>query len=96
MQKHAAMLRTALTMDERDLERAMLRKSVDSLAGEAHRCVDCGRSPLIGETLYRFAAAGAVCELCRPLRDGEPESRERVRNSEYGHAVRIHRLKPAQ
>ena len=56
---------------------------------------DCGRTPLIGETLYRFAAAESVCELCRPLRGGEPESSARVRSSEYGHAVRIHRLSPA-
>ena len=89
------MLRTAPTMDEQDLERAMLRTSVDTLAGELHRCADCGRTPLIGERLYRFAASATVCELCRPLRGGEPESSERVRNGEYGHAVRIHRLNPA-
>jgi hypothetical protein len=82
-------------MDEQDLERAMLRKSVDTLAGETNRCVDCGRTPLIGETLYRFASAATVCELCKPLRGGAPESFERVRNSECGNAVRIHRLKPA-
>jgi hypothetical protein len=89
------MLRTAPTMDEQDLERAMLRTSVDTLAGEMHRCVDCGRTPLIGEKLYRFAASATVCELCKPLRGGQPDSSERVRNGEYGHAVRIHRVNPA-
>jgi hypothetical protein len=82
-------------MDEQDLERAMLRKSVDTLAGETNRCVDCGRTPLIGEKLYHFPASATVCELCKPLRGGEPESFERVRNSECGNTVRIHRLKPA-
>lgn len=86
------MARTATTIDEHDLERALLRKSVGVLASDLHRCVDCGRTPLIGETLYRYAAAAAVCELCRPLRRGEPEARERVRNSEYGHTVRVRRL----
>jgi hypothetical protein len=86
------MARTASTIDEQDLERALLRKSVGALATEAHRCADCGRTPLIGETLYRFAKAAMVCELCRPLRRGEPEASERVRNSEYGHAVRVHRI----
>jgi hypothetical protein len=86
------MHRTATTIDEQDLERALLRKSVGALAEEMHRCTDCGRTPLIGETLYRYAAAEPVCELCRPLRRAEPASRERVRNSEYGHTVRIHRL----
>jgi hypothetical protein len=95
MQNHAVMLRTGPRMDERDLERAMLRKSAAALAVEAHRCSDCGRTPLIGETLYRFAAAESVCELCRPLRGGDPESSARVRSSEYGHAVRIHRLSQA-
>jgi hypothetical protein len=86
------MPRTATTIDEQDLERALLRKSVGTLAAESQRCTDCGRTPLIGETLYRFASAAAVCELCRPLRRDEPGGRERVRNGEAGHAVRIHRL----
>lgn len=86
------MPRAASKIDEQDLERALLRKSVGVLATDADRCADCGRSPLIGETLYRFAAGVTVCELCRPLRRGEPDGSERVRNSEYGHAVRVHRL----
>ena len=86
------MPRSASTIDEQDLERALLRKSVDALATELHRCTDCGRTPLIGETLYRYAAGEPVCELCRPLRRGEPDGSERVRNSEYGHAVRVQRL----
>ena len=95
-EKHDGMpLRTPPKIDEGDLERAMLRRSVDSLAGEAARCADCGRTPLIGETLYRYAEAAAVCELCKPLRSRAPESSERVRNGEAGHAVRVHRLHPA-
>jgi hypothetical protein len=86
------MSRTASTIDEQDLEHALLRKCIGALATDADRCVDCGRTPLIGETLYRYAAAEPVCELCRPLRREAPDGDERVRNSEYGHAVRIHRL----
>jgi hypothetical protein len=86
------MPRSASTIDEQDLERALLRKSVGALSEELHRCADCGRTPLIGETLYRYAAGEPVCELCRPLRRAEPLGRERVRNGEAGHAVRIHRL----
>jgi hypothetical protein len=89
------MFRTAPTMDEQDLERAMLRTSVDLLAGEMHRCADCGRTPLIGEKLYRFASSETVCELCKPLRGGEPEGFERVHTSASGNTVRIHRLNPA-
>jgi len=79
-------------MDERDLERALLRKSVGALADGLHHCVDCGRTPLIGETLYRFAAGEHVCELCRPLRRSEPVASDRVRHSEHGLTVRVHRL----
>jgi hypothetical protein len=87
------MARTASTIDEQDLEHALLRKSVGALATEAPRCADCGRTPLIGETLYRFAAqAEPVCELCRPLRRETPASSERIRNGEHGNAVRVHRL----
>jgi hypothetical protein len=85
------MPRAVLSIDEEDLERALLRKSVGSLADRRHGCADCGRTPLVGETLYRFAGGVAVCELCRPLRGGEPAGSERVRHSEYGHAVRISR-----
>ncbi|MGH2942165.1 MAG: hypothetical protein ACRDLN_05255 [Solirubrobacteraceae bacterium] len=85
------MPRAAVSIDEQDLERALLRKSVGSLAGARHGCADCGRTPLVGETLYRYAGGATVCELCRPLRRGAPADSEPVRHSEYGHAVRITR-----
>ncbi len=89
------MFRTAPTIDEQDLERSMLRKSVAALTTEAARCADCARAPLIGETLYLYGDGVKVCELCRPLRRAQPDGSEPVRNSEYGQAVRIHRLKPS-
>jgi hypothetical protein len=88
----AAMPRAQVTIDEQDLERALLRKSVATLSGESHACVDCGRTPLVGETLYHYAGGPTVCELCRPLRRGEPVGSERVRHSEYGNAVRVRRV----
>ncbi|MDQ3723810.1 MAG: hypothetical protein M3376_12295 [Actinomycetota bacterium] len=86
------MPRAAVTLDEQDLERALLRKSVGALSDDRNDCADCGRTPLIGETLYRYAGGTAVCELCRPLRRGEPVESERVRHSEYGDAVRVRRV----
>lgn len=86
------MPRTVVTIDEQDLERALLRKSVGTLASASHRCADCGRTPLIGETLHRYNGAITVCELCRPLRRTAPDHSEPVRNSEAGLAVRIHRI----
>ena len=86
------MSRAAVTIDEQDLERALLRKSVGTLAESRHDCADCGRAPLVGETLYHYAGGPTVCELCRPLRRGEPVGSERVRHSEYGSAVRVRRI----
>jgi hypothetical protein len=89
------MARAASTIDEQDLERALLRRSVGALTVDRARCADCGRTPLIGETLYRYPEAVRVCELCRPLRREEPAGSERVRNSEYGQTVRVQRLHTA-
>ena len=86
------MPRPAVTIDEQDLERVLLRKSVGVLSETRHECADCGRSPLVGETLYRYAGGAAVCELCRPLRREAPVDRELVRHSEYGNAVRVRRV----
>ena len=89
------MARAVAAIDEKDLERALLRKSVGTLAGGRDRCADCGRTPLIGETLHHYAGGVTVCELCRSLRRGAPERSERVRHSEHGQTVRIHRIDAA-
>ena len=83
-------------IDEQDLERALLRKSVGTLTSGRERCADCGRTPLIGETVHRYAGATTVCELCRSLRRGEPEHSELVRHGEHGQTVRIHRIDAAR
>jgi hypothetical protein len=87
--------RVFAAIDEQDLERALLRKSVGALASGRDRCGDCGRTPLVGETLHRYAAGVTVCELCRSLRRGEPEHSEPVRHGEHGQTVRIHRIDAA-
>ncbi|MDP2711714.1 MAG: hypothetical protein Q8O56_10895 [Solirubrobacteraceae bacterium] len=85
-------LRPIVTVDEQDLERALLRKSVDALTDGRHDCADCGRTPLVGEMVYRYAAGSTVCELCRPLRRGEPVESELVRHGEWGNSVRVRRV----
>lgn len=86
------MARPATAMDEQDLERALLRKSVGVLTESRPVCADCGRTPLIGETLYLYTGGTTVCELCRPLRPGEPERGDLVRHSEAGLTVRVRRV----
>ncbi len=83
------MLRPALGISEPDLERELLRKGVGALAAGRACCADCGRTPLVGERVHRFAGRALVCELCRPARGGPPERSELVRGSERGHTVRL-------
>ena len=73
------------------LEERLLRNGVDALEADRSRCLDCGRTPLIGEHVHLYDAQtrGIVCELCRMLRRERPVASEIVRHSERGLAVRI-------
>jgi hypothetical protein len=83
--------RDPASIDDHDLERALIRWSVGGLVRDRSRCADCGRTPLVGETLYRYADGAPVCELCRPLRGEESLESEPVRHSEHGSTVRVRR-----
>lgn len=67
----------------------LVRKSVGALADDRDVCADCGRTPLTGERVQRYASGRLVCELCRPLRHVADARDEVVRHSEYGHTVRL-------
>jgi hypothetical protein len=72
-----------------ELDEHYIRKSVGALSDDREPCRQCGRTPLIGERVHRFADGRLVCELCRPLRRVEDTREELVRHSEHGHAVRL-------
>lgn len=76
-------------ISEPDLERQLLRRGVDELSASRHACVDCGRTPLVGERYHRYARGKVVCELCRPQHADAPQTSDVVRHSERGHAVRL-------
>jgi hypothetical protein len=77
-------------VDVEQLERFLLRRGVGSLTADRHHCVDCDRTPLVGERIHVYEHAhGIVCELCRQLRRGTPLQSELVRHSELGHTVRL-------
>ncbi len=82
------MARTLQSLDEPDLERQLLRRSVDELSAGRHACADCGRTPLTGERTYRYARAEVVCELCRPGRAAAPITSQVVHHCEHGFTVR--------
>lgn len=72
------------------LERLLLRRGVGTLAADRHRCVDCGRTPLVGEWVHQYEHRhGIVCELCRALSSEQPTTSETVRHFELGHTVRV-------
>ena len=76
--------------DVEQLERFLLQRGVGSLTADRHRCVDCERTPLVGERIYEYErCSGIVCELCSQLRCGAPLASELVRHSELGHTVRL-------
>ncbi len=81
------MLRPLLGLAEPDLERALLRKGVTARAAGGVQCVDCGRHPLIGETVHRYES-GAVCTLCRAGHRDAPSRTELVHHVEHGVSVR--------
>jgi hypothetical protein len=83
--------RRAIAGEVAELERLLLQRGVGALTADRHRCVDCGRTPLVGERIYLYAGDAVVCELCRPLRGEEPASSDRVCHFERGHTVRIRR-----
>jgi hypothetical protein len=82
------MARALRTLSEPDLELALLRKSVGALAAGRQVCMDCGRTPLVGERMFRYGRQGSVCALCRPLRSSEPDATVIVRHAERGQTVR--------
>jgi hypothetical protein len=83
------MLRSALGLSEPDLERELLRKGLGALEAGRAPCGDCGRTPLVGERIHRFAGRDLVCELCRPRHRGHPERSELVLGTERGQTVRL-------
>ena len=89
------MLRPILGICEPDLERELLRKGVDDRAAGCTRCADCGRVPLVGERVHRYARGVSVCELCRQARRSRPESSEMVHHDERGLSVRVRDLRSA-
>jgi hypothetical protein len=73
-----------------ELEIELLRHGIQAMAADRGRCVECSRSPLVGERLLVFISGDGgerrVCELCLKAFPhgslGEPIRIERVRAAE--------------
>lgn len=77
--------------DIEELERVLFKRGLDGLSADRSSCVDCGRTPLIGELVHVYGGrrGGMVCELCRTGRREAPAATELVRHSEHGQTVRL-------
>jgi hypothetical protein len=82
-------MRRDAVIDSPALERELLRKGVDHRTADRNCCHDCGRTPLVGEHVYRYTGGREVCELCRTLRREAPVASEPVYGSAHGRTVRI-------
>jgi hypothetical protein len=71
-------------------ELSFVRTSMRALAAARTGCAQCGRTPLVGETIF-FYDERMVCELCRRLRADEPARAEVVHSAEHELTVRARR-----
>jgi hypothetical protein len=72
---------------EPSLESVMLRNSVGSMESHRPTCASCGRTPLVGEFLYRLDAERMLCGLCLeqvPESDRLAIASERIHAGERG------------
>jgi hypothetical protein len=74
--------------DMADLERALLRRGVDSRAAGRECCSRCQRTPLIGERVYLYAPGSILCELCRTFEQEDPAGSRLIRGPAFGHTLR--------
>lgn len=74
------------------LETALLRRSVGATIAGRDSCRHCQRTPLVGERIHFYDAAGGselVCDLCRPTRAQAPQRTQLMHSAEHDRAVRV-------
>jgi hypothetical protein len=76
-----------LTRPRTVFEINLVRPSMRALREKRTGCVDCRRTPLIGEIVFYYGER-MVCELCRPLHRGRPSHEELVHSAEHTLSVR--------
>ncbi len=75
--------------DETNFERELLRQGVGSRDAAEARCVDCGRAPLIGESIALYAGDRLRCELCRSVSTEAPTGERLVKHAPDGPRARV-------
>jgi hypothetical protein len=78
-----------IAREMQDLELALLREGIEERTAERERCRRCGRTPLIGERIYRHQLGTMVCELCRALESDASLTSQLVHGPAFGHTIRV-------
>jgi hypothetical protein len=68
-------------------EISLLGQSLGALTARRHGCVDCHRTPLVGEIVHHYGDK-MICELCRPRYREPPGRSELVRSPEHQRTVK--------
>lgn len=79
--------------DETTLEQELLRQGVSSRGVDEARCVDCGRVPLIGESVATYAGERIRCELCRTVSREAATGERLVKHAPDGPRSRVRVLR---
>ncbi|MDQ8045572.1 MAG: hypothetical protein AAGC46_17615 [Solirubrobacteraceae bacterium] len=77
------------TIDEADLERALLKQGVEGRGQEQRRCDGCSRTPLIGESVAHYDDGRMRCELCRSVSREKPVREVLVKHAPDGPRSRV-------
>lgn len=80
---------TRKTIDEADLERDLRQEEARTSDAEPHRCDDCGRSPLIGESVAHYPGGVVRCDLCRSVHLEKPMTETLVKHAPDGPRSRV-------
>jgi len=78
----------------RQFEEHLLHSSLDALSRERCACDDCGRTPLVGETIHVYEqrrGEQVLCELCAARSRREPRERRKIAHSAARGVLRLPR-----
>jgi hypothetical protein len=87
-QSSVSKLRTSAPGQRRKVfEISLVRAAMDAMAEGRQTCRHCGRTPLVGETVF-VSGERMVCELCRHGRLDGAGHEEVVHSAERDHTVK--------
>jgi hypothetical protein len=78
-----------IAREMQELELELLREGIQERTAGRERCRHCGRTPLIGERVYRHPHGTMVCQLCRSLESDASLTSQLMHGPAFGHTIRV-------